>query len=132
MGKLFFGSGSVRLEMDDALDRIYRNAIETVAPGMLARIETATKEIFDAALKAWPRKTGRSADGLRMEIVVAGDNSEVRGTITDPVTYAKYIKAKSLGGKSAFVEILRKPLQKRAKELVGELGGLAKTKLLEG
>lgn len=132
MGKLSFGAGSVRIQMDDTLDRIYRRAIDKLAPGLLPAVETAIDDLHADAYAAWPVKTGRSKEALEHLTSVSPDNKVIRGTITDDVPYARFIKAKSLGGKSAFVELLRKPLRERAKELVKVLGRVTNERLSHG
>jgi hypothetical protein len=129
MGRLRFGTGGVRVVMDDTLDQLYRRAIERVAPGVLRRIEDATADVYASARAAWPVKTGRSRDGLEHHVTVSPDQTSVRGSITNPVKYARYIKAKKLDGKSAFVELLRKPLRARAADLAEVLAMEAVTGL---
>ena len=130
MGRLKFGSGSVRVEMDDTLDRLYRRALDKVAPGVVARIDEATSAVFDAAVGAWPVRTGRSRAGLEHHLTVASDHTTVRGTITDAVEYSRYIKARKLGGKSAFVELLRLPMRERAKALAAVLATETRANLI--
>lgn len=123
MGKrLSFGTGSVRVVMDATLDDIYRRSIERVAPGILGVIESAIDDLHADAVAKWPVKTGRSKAALQALTVVSPDHASVRGTITNNVKYARYIMAKNLGGKNAFVELLRKPLRARAAELATVLG----------
>lgn len=117
MARLRFGSGSVRIEMDDTLDRIYRRALDRVAPKVVERIEDATEEVFDVAQIDWPVRTGRSRRGLQRFVAISSDHAHIRGTITNDVVYARFIRARNLGGKSPFVELLRKPMRAKAKEL---------------
>jgi hypothetical protein len=129
MANLRYGTGGLRVTMSDELDQLYRRAIERVAPGVLRRIEDATADVFNAARAEWPVKTGRSRDALEHHVTVSPDQTSVRGSITNPVKYARYIRAKKLDGKSAFVELLRKPLRARAADLAEVLATEAVTGL---
>lgn len=129
MAKLTYGSGGTRITMDDTLERIYRRAIEKVAPGILTRMEMVIAEVYDEARQQWPVRTGRSRDGLQRWVTVTPDGMRIVGSITNDVDYARYIKAKKLGGRSAFVELLRKPLRKRADDLSTVLARQAATSL---
>ncbi|MEQ1565386.1 MAG: hypothetical protein ABMA64_07090 [Myxococcota bacterium] len=129
MGKLKFGSGGIRIEMDDVLDRMYRNALERVAPGVVDQIERATNEVFTEAVAEWPVRTGTSRAGLEQHVTVTAEGDAVRGTITNAVAYSKFIRAKSLDGRSPLVELLRKPLRQRAGELSDDLAKMASAEL---
>lgn len=130
--KLTFGSGGTRITMDDTLDRIYRRAIERVAPGLLTRVELAIAEVYDEARQQWPVRTGRSRDGLQRHVTIAPDGARIVGSITNDVDYSRFIKARKLGGRSAFVELLRKPLRRRADELSTVLARQAASSLRGG
>lgn len=117
MTKLRFGDGSVTVEMSDELDRIYRAALEKLAPGLVGRITSATKAVFDNAVAQWPVVSGRSKAGLQMSVQISSDQKVIRGRIWNDVEYARYVKPKGLDGKSAFVELLRKPMALASKEL---------------
>lgn len=124
MATLRYGSARASIEISDTMEQLYRRSLDELAPGLLGTIETSLDAAFDAAVSAWPVKTGRSKAGLTKQVRIEGDKTSILGTITDAVPYAKYIKARKLGGKSAFVELLRKPMKERASALAQVLGPL--------
>ena len=125
--KLKFGSGAIRLDMDDTLERMMRAAAERVAPGVLDRIDTAVTRIEAEATRRWPVKTGKSRDGLASHTIITPDGDHIRGTVMNDVFYARYVKSfkNSLNGKSAMVTLLMKPIQAEAKLLAEDLGKIA-------
>jgi hypothetical protein len=127
MGKLSFGTGSVRVEMDDALERLARRALEDVAPGLLPAVEETVARLESEATDKWPVRTGRSRDGLGHYVAITPSGDQVRGSLINTVDYARFVKSskKGLGGRSAMVELMRKPVQAAAKVLAQELGAVA-------
>jgi hypothetical protein len=61
---------------------------------------------------------------LAREVQVQPDGTTIRARVYCTAAWSKYIKPKGLGGKTAFVEYLRKPLLKLRKPLTAELGSL--------
>lgn len=124
MRRLTFGQGSVRIEMDAKLEELARRAVSQVAPGVLERIDQAVDQVLEEAEARWPVKTGRSKAGLAAYTSIAPGGACVQGTVMNPVDYAVYVKSRKggLGGRSAVVELLRKPLRAQAAQLAGELG----------
>lgn len=132
MARLRFGSGGVRIEMDDTLDRIYRRVLDRVAPKVVDRIEDATAEVFDGAVIDSPVRTGQFRRGFRQFVTVSPDHTQIRGTIVNDVIYARYVRANNLGGKSPIVELVRKPMRAKARELAVVLAADATTQLKGG
>ena len=124
MRRLTFGQGSVRIEMDAGLEELARRAVSQVAPGVLERIDAAVDQVLEDAQRRWPVKTGRSRDGLAAYTSIAPAGDRIQGTVMNPVDYAVYVKSRKGGleGRSAVVELLRKPLRARASQLADELG----------
>ena len=54
---------------------------------------------------------------LERETRIDLDQSEVIGRVWNDVSYGRFIKSVRLGGKSVFVELIRKPMNKAAKRL---------------
>lgn len=127
MSKLKFGTGSIRIEMDDTLDRMVRQAAEKVAPGVLTRIESSIERIEAEASAKWPVASGRSKEGLEAHTIISPDQNLIRGTITNNAPYAYFIKSgqNGLGGKSAVVELIGKPIRAEAKHLAEDIGTFA-------
>jgi len=132
MATLRYGTARATIEMSDAMEQLYRRAIDQLAPGLLSTVEDALDDVFESAESSWPVKTGRSKAGLRKQVRIEQGGGAIVGSITDAIPYAKYIKAKKLGGKSAFVELLRKPMQERAKALASVLSTQIVKTLTEG
>lgn len=121
MGKILFGRGKTRIVMDDVLAQLTRNAIERLAPGALAKVEAARDRILHGAIDRSPVKTGHFRSQFEGTLVVSPDYSVIRASVYNFAKYARWVKGKNLGGKSAFVELLRKPLKAEVKRLVLEL-----------
>lgn len=131
MARLQYGDSHLRVTMDDTLDRLFRAALEDLAPGLVPEMERSAEAVYSSAHEAWPVKTGRSKAALGRSVFVT-DKSTVRASVFNSIDYAKFVKPKSIGGESAFVELLRKPLQKEATRLIGALGPAAKAALTGG
>ena len=129
MTQLRLKDGSMTMLVDDGLERLVRDAIEKVAPGVLELVESETKAVYDGAKSRWPvgpdkrdRKGRHSKFELYHEVVIDTTKGLIRGRVWNEAPWSRYIKPKGLKGKSAFVELLRKPLQKRARVFVQQLG----------
>ena len=111
----------------DRTDELVRAAVDRVAPGAVDLIEDETRAIFDSARERWPvgpdkdYRPGHSRDALAWEVLIEGGTT-IRGRVTNSAPWSKYIKPKGLRGRSAFVELLRKPLRARRKVIVQALG----------
>ena len=131
MSRISYGRGSMSVVVDDQTADLVRRAIERVAPGMVARLEQVTEELYQSAHQRWPvgpdkpeRKGVHSRDLLAREVQIQPDRTTIRARVYCTAAWSKYIKPKGLGGKTAFVEYLRKPLLKLRKPLTAELGSL--------
>jgi len=129
MTQLRLKDGNLTMLVDDGLERLVRDAIDKVAPGMLDLVESETRAVYDGAKGRWPvgphkrERNGRhSKDELYHEVVIDTTQGLIRGRVWNEAPWSRYIKPKGLRGKSAFVELLRKPLQERAKVFVQNLG----------
>jgi len=125
--KTRIGSGSLSFVIEDRTEELVRAAVERAAPGAARVIEDEIGAIYESARARWPvgpekreRKGRHSRDELVQELVVERDR--IRGRIFNTAPWAKYIKPKGLKGKSAFVELLRKPLRARRDAVVRLLG----------
>ena len=66
------------------------------------------------------RRTEESSrDGLRREVTMDGDVPV--GRVWNDVSYAKFVKANSLGGRSAFVVLLRTPMRALGRKMARSL-----------
>ena len=117
---------SISFKMDDTLQRIARQAVNKVQPGLIDAIEAEVRQIHDDAVREWPvgryrRDRGgvHSRDRMAVEVVIDGD--KVRGRVTNDAEWAPFIRANKLLGKSPYVELLKKPLRRARNKLVREL-----------
>lgn len=122
MGRFRVGTGSIQAEVDVDTEALLRDVVDRSAPGVREALERAASDVYESARARWPVRTGRSRDGLEWVIVVAPDLSSIRASVINDVEYARYIKARNLQGKSAFVELLQKPIRARTDKLVSEIG----------
>lgn len=126
MSRSTMGTGSLTSVVDDRTRELVRAAVERVAPGALDIIERETRKIYDNAHAKWPigphkaYRPGHSRDMLYWEVLI--DGAVIRGRVWCTAEWSKYIKPKGLRGKSAFVELLRKPLRAARAPLTAELG----------
>lgn len=131
MARIVIGrSASVTASLDNGVERIYRRAIERVAPGLLDRLERELDDLEAGARDDWPVKTGFSRGRLRSLVLVSPDHTKLRGTLLNDAPYARFIKGRKLPGSgSAFVELMRKPLRARKAALAQVFGELAAREL---
>lgn len=131
MSRVVYGTPSAFVVVEDDLERLIRDTVDSVAPGVVALMEAATYEIWQGARAQWPEgpnkpeRNGRhSRDELYRDVLVSPDGA-VRGRVWCTAEWARYIKPKGLKGKTAFVELLRKPAVKMGARLVAEVENLA-------
>jgi len=115
----FVGQGGIRAEVSNGLAEQLSAVIEKLAPGARQALEDNARAVYDDARARWPVATGESRDGLYWGVQVAPDLSSVRGFVADEVPHAIYVKSykNGLAGKSAMVELLRKPVAARAQRV---------------
>lgn len=109
------GGVEVDLTMEETqyFDRFTRG----VAPVTRAALDEAIEKVYNDAVARWPVKTGTSRAGLDYGIMFTSLDS-LRGYVRNDVGYAKYIRTRGLPKTgSAFVELMRKPMQEEAKRL---------------
>ena len=119
------GDVSVKVKGLDALmDRIaavYRPVTEALERFGTARLE--------AARARWPvsDQMGKvhSRDRLKATVTLS-QVDEVRVVITSPAPYTKYIRARNLGGKNPWIELVRKPTAQRMDDLALRVGDYLK------
>lgn len=140
------GSVIVGRQLKEQLNRIISDAL----PGVLPRMEAEVQSLMDEAVAGWPvqdrgamrrtRKgvkgkeftstlrrpervgTPHSRDQFRTETVILPDAVEVRLANDSPYLFFVKSDQKGLGGKSAWVTLIRTPARKRAKQLAEDLG----------
>jgi len=129
-----YGSGSATVEVEDRTPELVRAVVDRVAPGALDLIRVEVRRIHASAHSRWPvgrerkDRTYHSREALGWEVRI--DNLEtLRGRVFNTAPWSRYIKPKGLKGKSAFVELLRKPLRERADHIVMQLGSLVRDEL---
>jgi hypothetical protein len=111
----------MQVQVDDGTERLVRAALEQTAPAVSREIERRIAAVLAEARSEWPVRTGASRDalvgGLRLP-----DSETLEGFVYDDVDYAYFIKGKRQGGKSTYVELVRKPMRAAAEGLVSDLG----------
>jgi len=127
MSRITYGTGSLSLVLDDQTAELVRRAVDEVAPGVLGKVEDAMRQVYGEAFAAWPvgperrdRNGVHSRDRLGYEVRVDVDGT-IRGRVFCTASWARYIKPKGLGGKSAFVWLLRRPFKRVVAPLNTEL-----------
>lgn len=115
------GQGSVTATLDNGLEELLRRAIDHTVPGLVNRVEATAQGIYRGAFDRWPVRTGRSRAALAWEVRLAPDLSSIRARVSNSAPYAKYVPVRSLGGKNAFVELLRKPTLAAGREIALEV-----------
>lgn len=117
-------SGDDRVWWTDTLEEDLRAAVDAFAPGLRQALEDEARRVLDAARARWPVATGVSRDGLVAGVEARG--GALRGFVRNAVAHAIYVKSwkNGLGGRSAMVELLRKPVAEATPRLVERLGSL--------
>jgi hypothetical protein len=128
VGKLYVGTGGVRAEVDTPFGDDVGRLIDRVIPGAREVLQRNADEVLAEARARWPVDTGASRDGLHGGVQVAPDLSSIRGFVANSVPHAIYVMSwkGGLGGRSAMVELLRKPMNARTSAVVTEVGGAIK------
>lgn len=120
--RVTYGKQGTRVTVDDggAFDKM----IKMLAPETVKAMEDEVDKIFKNAQDKWPVKTGDSKAALEAVYTVdSSGNLAVRASIINDaahngVYYAKYIKSNDLPNSgSAYVELLRKPLMEKSREI---------------
>lgn len=122
---LRFGTGSVSFSLDEAGEALVRQWIDTTFPGVIDRVTQATEAVHWQAVGRSPVKTGRFRASFQREVQVAPDLSRVRGRCFNESEYGRFVKSPKLPGTgSAFVELLRKPMEIEGRAVVEDLRSL--------
>lgn len=116
--KLKFTKGNTTIEMDDAMHALVEKTLKEIAPTVVDAMENSLDRIYKEALTEWPVKTGRSKRALDWEIRVS--ENAIQGTMFNPVDYVIYIKGDNQGGKSTWITLIRRPMNKDAKRIAEE------------
>jgi hypothetical protein len=108
--------------MDDDFEGLVRSLLDEALPGVVDAVEAKAKAVHAQAVDRAPVKTGALRDAFRFEVLVAPDLSSIRGRVVNDAPHAKFVKSSKLPGSgSAFVELLRKPMEQAGEELVAEI-----------
>ena len=118
---IVFGRGTMQVVVDDGTERIVRAALEQTAPVVVREVEERVDAVLAEARSQWPVRTGQSRGGLVSGLRLP-DAETVEGFVFNDVDYAYYIKGRAQGGKSTYVELVRKPMKAAAERLVQDLG----------
>lgn len=114
--------GDVVIELDDAMERLARDAAERVAPGLLKRLEGRFGQILGWARREWPVRTGLSKGGLDTRVTFG--NEEVTVELVNTVDYAIYVRpSKWYGATTAWQRLVRGPVQRLVREEVDRIVG---------
>lgn len=116
--------GDDRVWWTDSLEEDLRAAVDAFAPGLRATLEAEARRVLTEARARWPVATGASRDGLVAGVEV--QRGGLRGFVRNQVGHAVYVKSwkNGLAGRSAMVELLRKPVAEAAPRLAARLGEL--------
>ena len=120
MSKITYRQGNAEIRMDDTLERMVRQVIENVAPATVRAMDEHVGGLHEDAEGQWPVKTGYSRAQLSYGIVVERDR--IIAYIRNTSGYARFIKARNLGGKRPWTQLVLGPSKKRRAELA-EIAG---------
>ena len=122
MARIYYRSGDVEVEMSDELERMFRSGPLACHQAIVDRLDSEADRLLAGARAAWPvgpERRGHTdsrvllAGGLRVE----GETISV--FLSNSAPYARYIKARNLGGRSPVVELLRRPMARLGRQLIG-------------
>lgn len=123
--RLTFGHGSVSFVTDELGEDIARRWLEAAMPGAVDRVTQGVEAVHWQAVARSPVKTGRFRASLQREVKVAPDLSSIRGRTFNDIEYGRFVKSPKLPGTgSAFVELLRKPMEIEGRAVVEDLRSL--------
>lgn len=126
--------GNAAIDSNDGIQKMVDRVIRELAPTVAPILDRAAAELEAGAVAAWPvgRERGRPhsrdlfEEGLRF-----GGQDTIEAFVRNKADYAFFIKfkkrnlASGLGGKSASVELLRKPLKAIAPRVAKEVAEAA-------
>ena len=124
---------SVKINVDPAYGRQIREALRMVGSTVLDTMrDEADRVVADARIR-WPVARPRTKGGRlpnpvhsrdRFEITERLGDGHVDVTVANDAPYAFFIRSmqNQLGGKSAFVTLIRKPMYDGAKRIADESG----------
>ena len=123
-------------ELTADIEKIYENAYDRWPkpgnPGYDSSRSRDASRYTEKRERAFirPRKELASAQGLQRGVTAEEDT--VRARIWNDVSYARFIKANSLGGRSAFLLLLESPMKRLAKRIAKSLGKRIAKELKDG
>lgn len=130
MAALRVGVGDVQVSLSDDFEQLIRAALDQALPGAVQVVEDVVDRVWRQAVERSPVRTGKFQSGLQHALIVAPDYASIRGRVWDDVEYARFVKSPQLPGSgSAFVELLRKPLEAERERLVAELRAVLEREL---
>lgn len=134
------GGGAITATVDDGIERMLRRVVSQVEPALLEELEAEVSDVYRSAVKRWyasrkPRTAKQpyhSRDRLAYHIEVIDGGTIIRGRVTNDAWWAKYVKPKTLYYRSAYVELLRKPMRKAGRRLASKMAKRAAEELNNG
>ncbi len=119
MAEIRFGTPKAGVTVSDDLSGYAREALRRAMGGALHVIERRIDAVYMNARMSWPVKTGRSKGDLDNGIAVAGDTADAFVQNKNSGGYAFFVRS---GGRHAWTELVRRPMQEGASGLAAELG----------
>lgn len=119
----------VAVELSSDPEALLRGMVQRLAPTVSGALERAADTLEASARGSWPvgkrrgRDVGRPHSRDMFTSALEVSPSEIRGVVRNTAKYAYFIRSSQngLGGKSAYVTLVRKPAQLAARALATEL-----------
>lgn len=119
MGVIQWREGGVTVQFSEELDRLARNLIDELVPGLLAALEAEVGEVLAVARSEWPIKTGKSNKGLVMVTEIQRGGELIVVGIRNDVPYAPYVRPKEwFGATTAWSRLVRLRMSAVNKQVV--------------
>lgn len=125
MPKVFLNQGGSRIEMSFDHEKAFRGALSDAETVLVDQLGGTVEKLWSDARERWP--VGReganpfhSRDGLERGVEVDPARGEVRASLWNRAKWWVYVKSfqNGLGGKSAFLELGRKPARDAVRPLL--------------
>lgn len=115
MSQIHYRSGDASIVMDDTLQRMVESVLENVVPATTKALNEHVGGLYEEARADWPIKSGYSRDSLEKGLIVERDR--IVFFIRNDSGYARFIKARNLGGRRPWTKLVISPSRKRRSEL---------------